>query len=164
MVDLIVHEIIQSSKCKLFWLFLKKDLQFHKNNRKLSTVRLKKGLHSLIHTSFWCTSYQLSKHKFIYNFSDTTNHIYLCKFQLIIFMCVNIPPADIYLFKVDNGNIWTMCEIFSKSTTKTIKWRRWHRSDIFDKISHIVLVFPLFTLNKSMSGRTLVIRYFLIFF
>ena len=53
--------------------------------------------------------------------------------------------AGIYLFKVNNGNIITVCKICSKLTIKT------ERSGVFivnfEQISHIVLVFPLLTLN-----------------
>ena len=49
--------------------------------------------------------------------------------------------AGIYLFKVNNANTRPMCEIC-----------HWRRSDVFIvnfvQISHIGLVFPLFTLNK----------------
>ena len=60
-------------------------------------------------------------------------------------------PVDVYSFKVNNGNTRTMCEICSDLTIKTPEWRHWSRSGIvinFERISHIVLVFPLFTLNK----------------
>ena len=68
-------------------------------------------------------------------------------------------PAGIYLLKVNNGNIRTICEICSKLTIKTPEQRQlprqWHPSGVFivnfKHISHIVLVFPLLTLNKSMS-------------
>ena len=54
-------------------------------------------------------------------------------------------PADIYLFKVKNGNTRTMCEICSKLTIKTAQ-RRSGRSGVFiinlEQISHTVLVFP----------------------
>ena len=33
-------------------------------------------------------------------------------------MPISLFPADIYLFKVNNGNARTMCEIFSKLTIK----------------------------------------------
>ena len=61
-------------------------------------------------------------------------------------------PAGIYLFKVNKGNTKTMCEICSKLIIKKPEWRKWHRLGIFianfEHISYIVLVFPLFTLNK----------------
>ena len=61
-------------------------------------------------------------------------------------------PAGIYLFKVNNGNTRTTCETCSKLTIKIPKRRHCRRSGVFivnfEHISHIVLVFPLLTLNK----------------
>ena len=63
-------------------------------------------------------------------------------------------PADIYLFKVNNGNSRAMCEICSKLTIKTSGWNYWLRSDVFvakfEEISYIFMVFPLLTWNKQM--------------
>ena len=65
-----------------------------------------------------------------------------------------IDPAGIHLFKVNNGNVRTMRKICSKiKTPERRQWRRQRaRSGIFivnfEQISHIVLVFPLLTLNK----------------
>ena len=60
--------------------------------------------------------------------------------------------VNIYLFKFNNGNTRIICEIFSKLTVKTLELRQWRRSGIFvvnfEMISHIVLVFPLLTLNN----------------
>ena len=56
-------------------------------------------------------------------------------------------PAGIHLFDVNNGHTTKMCEICSKLLD---------RSGIFvnfEQISHIVLVFPLFTSNKWMPAR-----------
>ena len=59
--------------------------------------------------------------------------------------------AGIYLFKVDNENTRTVCEICTKLTIKTPAWGHWHRSGVFivnfEQISHIVVVFPLLTLT-----------------
>ena len=45
-----------------------------------------------------------------------------------------------------------MCEICSKLTIKTPEQRQWRRSGAFivnfEQISHIVLIFPLLTLNE----------------
>ena len=61
-------------------------------------------------------------------------------------------PVNIYLFKVNNGNTWTIHEIFSKLTIKTPEWRHWRRSGVFivkfEHISCIVQVFSLLTLSK----------------
>ena len=63
-------------------------------------------------------------------------------------------PAGIYLFKVDNGNTRTRCEICSKLTIKTPERRDWRRSSVcivnFEHISHLVLVFLLLTLNMQL--------------
>ena len=57
--------------------------------------------------------------------------------------------GDIYLSKVNNGGTRGRCEIYSKTTLKTPEQ---HRSGVlivnFEEISHIILVFPLLTLNK----------------
>ena len=50
------------------------------------------------------------------------------------------------LFKVNNENVKTICEICSKLTIKTLERRRWHRCS--EQISHIALIFPLIILNK----------------
>ena len=54
-------------------------------------------------------------------------------------------PTDIYLFKVNNRNPRTKCDICSKFTIRTL------RSGVFivnfEHISHLVLVFILLTLN-----------------
>ena len=61
-------------------------------------------------------------------------------------------PAGIYLFKVNNRNTRTRCEICSKLTINTPERRHWRRSGVFivnfEHISHLVLVFLLLTLNK----------------
>ena len=58
--------------------------------------------------------------------------------------------AGIVLFKVNNGNNRTMCEICSKLTLKTPERRYQRCSGVFivnfEQISFIILVFPL--LNK----------------
>ena len=60
-------------------------------------------------------------------------------------------PFGIYLLRINNGNTRTRCEIFSKLTTKTPERRHWHRSAFFiinfERISHLVLLFLLLTLN-----------------
>ena len=65
-------------------------------------------------------------------------------------------PAGIHLLKTNNRNIRTICEICSKLTIKTIERRQWRRSGVFivnfEHISHLVLVFLLFTLNKYLPA------------
>ena len=77
-------------------------------------------------------------------------------------------PASNYLFKVNNRNTRTRCEICSKLTIKTPERRQWglsgvfivsfeHISEVnnkdtrttsFERISDLVLVFLLLTLNR----------------
>ena len=63
-----------------------------------------------------------------------------------------INQTGIYLFKVNNRNTRTMCEIYSRLTIKTPERSYWLRSGVFnvnfEQISHIVLMFLLLTLNK----------------
>lgn len=152
MVDLIVHEIIQSSKCKLFWLFLKKDLQFHKNIRKVSTVTAQKG-----------TTFVNTYHRFgvVHINLASTKLSTIFRTQLIIFVCVNLilsqhPPSR-YL-PVQSGqwkhlnNVWNLFKINNKDNKMT-------SVTSFDKISHIVFVFPLLALNKLMPIGFLFQRY-----
>ena len=70
------------------------------------------------HFQSYCLMYYISEMILVLNLKDTK-------------------PADIYLLKVNNGNTRTMCEISSKLTVVN-----------FEHVSHIVLVFPLLTLNK----------------
>ena len=59
--------------------------------------------------------------------------------------------TGIYLLKVNNRNTRTSSEICSKLTIKTPEGRQWRCSGVFilnfEHISHLVLVFPLLTLN-----------------
>ena len=61
-------------------------------------------------------------------------------------------PAGNYMFKVNNGNARTRCEIYSKLTIKTPERRHWRRSGVFivnfEYISHLILMFLLLTLNR----------------
>ena len=56
-------------------------------------------------------------------------------------------PDDIYLFKVNNRNTRTRCEICSKLRIKTPERRSGVFIVNFENISHLVLVFLLLTLN-----------------
>ena len=53
-------------------------------------------------------------------------------------------PGSICLFKVNNENTRTMCDICSKSTIKTPERRQWRRSCVFavkvERTSHLFLV------------------------
>ena len=61
-------------------------------------------------------------------------------------------PAGNYMFKVNNRNTRTRCEICSKLTIKTPEQRQWRRSGVFivdfEHISYLVLVFLLLTLSR----------------
>ena len=61
-------------------------------------------------------------------------------------------PAGNYMFKFNNRNTRTRCEICSKLTIKTPERRHWRRSGVFivncEHISHFVLVFLLLTLDR----------------
>ena len=61
-------------------------------------------------------------------------------------------PAGNYMFKVNDRNTKTRCEICSKLTIKIPERRHWRRSVIFiinfEYISHLVLVFLLLTLSR----------------
>ena len=64
----------------------------------------------------------------------------------------NNDPSSIYLFKVNNRITGKRCEICSKLTRKSPELRKRRRSGVFvvklEHISHLFLVFLLFTLNK----------------
>ena len=59
-------------------------------------------------------------------------------------------PVGIYMFKVNNRNTRTRCEIYSKLTIKTAE--HWRRSGVFlvnfEHISQLVLVFLLLNLYR----------------
>ena len=61
-------------------------------------------------------------------------------------------PAGNYMFKVNNRNAKTRCEICSKLTIKITERRQWRHSGIFivnfEHIPHLVLVFLLLTLSR----------------
>ena len=57
-----------------------------------------------------------------------------------------------YMFKINNRNTRTRCEICSKLTIKTLERRQWRRSGVFivnfELISDLVLVFLLLALSR----------------
>ena len=61
-------------------------------------------------------------------------------------------PAGNYMFKINNRNTRTRCEICSKLTIKTSERRHCRRSGVFivnfEHIPHLVLVFLLLTLSS----------------
>ena len=69
--------------------------------------------------------------------------------------------AGNYMFKVNNRNTVTRCEICSKFSIKTPEQRHWRHSAVFaanfKHISHLVLVFQLLTLNRWVpAGKPIV--------
>ena len=63
-------------------------------------------------------------------------------------------PAGNYMFKFNNKNTRTRCEICSKLTIKIPERRHWHRFGIFivnfehfEHILHLFVMFLLLTLN-----------------
>ena len=76
---------------------------------------------------------------------------------------VNDCPAGNYVFKVNNRNIRTRCEICSKLTIKTPERCHWRRSGVFivtfEHISHLVLVFLLLTLSRQTKARWVFIEW-----
>ena len=67
------------------------------------------------------------------------------------------------MFKVNNRNTRTRCEICSKLTVKTPErrqWRQWRRSGAFivnfEHISYVVLVFLSLTLSRQMPTGKLI--------
>ena len=65
---------------------------------------------------------------------------------------MNIYPDRNYMFKVNNRNTRTRCEICSELTIKRPERRQWCHYDVFivnfEHISHPVLVFLLLTLSR----------------
>ena len=65
---------------------------------------------------------------------------------------VKATPASNYMFKVNNRNTRTRCEICSELTVKTPERRFWRRSGVFivnfEHNSLLVLVFLLLTLSR----------------
>lgn len=73
------------------------------------------------------------------------------KFDMIAFF-----PQSVCLFRFSNGCTRVMCVIFSKLTLMTPEQCQWPRCGIFlvnfEKILHLVLIFPLLTLSKYMPS------------
>ena len=67
-------------------------------------------------------------------------------------------PIGNYMFKINNRNSRTRCEIRSELIIKKAERCQWRRSGVFvvnfENISHLVLVFPLLILSsKCQMGR-----------
>ena len=74
------------------------------------------------------------------------------QFKSFYFINVKLKPAENYMFKVNNRNTRTWCEICSKLTIKKTERRHWRRSGYltvnFEHISHFALVSLLLTLSR----------------
>ena len=70
----------------------------------------------------------------------------------IIFLRLIKNPAGMYLFKINNEDIRTLCEMRSKLTIKTPERCQWRHSGVsfvnFEQIPHIFVVFLLLTFNE----------------
>ena len=91
--------------------------------------------------------------KMVFYFYSMSNFFLLSQERVPVYLALRTPiPANIYLFKVNNGNIRKRCEICSKLTIKTPERCQWRCSAVFivnfERISHFFLVFPLLPWNK----------------
>ena len=78
--------------------------------------------------------------------------------------------ANIYLLKVNNGNVRKVCQICSKLAIKTPERRQWRRSTVFvfnlEHISNLYLLFVLLNLSTLMfatyvaSSSTIPVKFF----
>ena len=77
--------------------------------------------------------------------------VWKCSESASEFCCTSYPTGN-YIFKFNNSNTRTMCEICSNLTIKTAERRQWHRSGVFfvklEHILHLVLVILLLTLSR----------------
>ena len=72
---------------------------------------------------------------------------YAYGYLILIIGFVNINPEDIYLFKVDNGNTKTVCEICLKLRRKVPEHNGLFIVN-FEQILYMVLLFSLLIFNK----------------
>ena len=84
------------------------------------------------------------------NFSIWIYNVFFCPKNLKLYIAVTFlgnSLAGNYMFKVNNKNARTRCEISSKLTIK-IPVSFWYFIVNFEHISHLVLVFLLLTLSR----------------
>ena len=78
-------------------------------------------------------------------FCEIFKTIFFIEHLLWLLVTIGTTEPDNYIFKDDNRNTRTKCEICSKLTIKTLARRHWHCSGVFiinfGYISHFVLVF-----------------------
>ena len=91
-------------------------------------------------------------HHFLQNLGKRWNRIWIQN----ILNKNDLYPAGSYMFKVDNRNTRTRCEIWSK-LIKAPERCQWHRFGVFivnfGHISQLVLLFLLSTLSRQMPAR-----------
>ena len=83
-----------------------------------------------------------------------------CHFFLSFSISTRRNSGNNFLFNINNRSTKRRGEICSKFLIKIPEWRHWHGRDVFivnfQHISHLFLVFLLFTLNKWMlAGKGL---------
>ena len=93
------------------------------------------------------------------NITYMMSSIYFCYSKIYLFLFSRLPikmrcPAGIYMFKVNNWNTRTRCEISSQLTVMTPEGSIWRRSGVFivnvEHITYLVLGFLLSTLSRKM--------------
>ena len=71
--------------------------------------------------------------------------------------CAGFLPSGICMFKFNNRNTRTRCEICSKSIIKTPERRSGIFNVDFEHVSHLVLVFLLLTLSVFATGMLIIL-------
>ena len=101
-----------------------------------------------------CEIQSIQQH-FLYQVGPEFNGLSIFCIRSLLFVSQykrNDFSTDIYLFRINHGNIKAMCEIRSSVVLKTPERRQWRLSSVFivncENTSHIFLVLPFLTLNK----------------
>ena len=132
------------------WLLWQKVLAIVYMERVHQIYALKyiSSLYSSHKKCFCCIDSHKSWHFLTFSGSNVTNTSYMTE----RYSRSKLTHASNYMFKINNRNIRTKCEICSKLTIKTPKRRHWHHSRVFivnfEHISHLVLVLLLLTLSR----------------
>ena len=125
------------------WALQLQIVPFYRWNNPVQIFHLKKNYKGLFKTRY------LWRSRAIEVSEKNNNQFYLTlnSFQRYI-------SAGIYLLKLNYRNTRIKCETCSKLTLNTPEQHHWHRSGVFEHISHLVLVFLLLNLNKLLPART----------